>query len=263
MVANQLVYLRTDRSEYWATPLHQFESSQGMYDAASGSKDGAGPTPPPAAAPAAPLASFGLRVDRFVHRADGGEPVGNQIVVGRVAFDLTERDDSPGISAGQVPEIIKFVIDGVELSTDANGELVSARAREGAQMHVYGRTATNVEVRESVPVSAGAVRLKSMEGVLDAYGDTTSIVLLVDLEHAFSQAAQRLAALENIAGHFSMKVTTSAAQVLRPAAPATSESPELERKFLEGEPIAVNSQAPVVGAGISGNAWIRMYPPQQ
>lgn len=265
MVANQLVYIRTDRSIYHAITLDQFESNTGMYDIASGSDgdDANTPVPPPATAPAAPVAAFGFRVDKFVQRETDGQVVGNQTAVGRIAFNLTERDDSPGILANEVAENMKFVIDKVELSTDEKGELVSVRALDGAQMYIYGRNAARVEVQDTIPVPAGAVRLLPMSNVLDHLGDNSSTVLLLDLESAFSQAGQRLAALENIAGHFSMQVTMSPAQMVRPAAEATGESPALPRRDLVGQQITVNNQAPVSGAGISGNAWIRMYPPPQ
>lgn len=264
MVANQLVYLQTDRAIYNGVTLNQFESSIGMYDFASGSRggDAGAQVPPPALAPAAPIAAFGFRVDKFAQRTAPDQAVGNQTVVGRVAFDLTERESSAGIGPNEVAEIMRFVIDRVQLTTDANGELVSARVLDGAQMHVYGRNAANVEVRESVAVPSAAVRLLPMSNVLDNYGDNSSVVLLLDLENAFSQAGQRLAALENIAGYFSMRVTLSPAQIVRPAESATSETPALERRELVGQPITVNDQPPVTGAGISGNAWIRMYPPQ-
>lgn len=264
IVANQMPYITTDRSIYNAVSLNQFESTLGMYDFASGSKgdDSTATVPPSAPAPAAPIAAFGFRVDKFVQPSAESEQVGNQTVVGRVAFDLTERPDSPGIGANEAAEIMRFVLDGVELSTNANGELVSARVLDGAQIHVYGRSAGNVEVRESFSMPNGSVRLLPMTAVLDNYGDNSSIVLLMDLENAFSQAGQRLAVLENIAGHFSMKVTLSSVQMVRPAEDATDSTPALERKELVGEAITVNDQRAVNGAGVVGNAWIRMYPPQ-
>lgn len=264
MVANQLVYLQTDRAIYNGVTLNQFESATGMYDFASGSRTATttgAQVPTPAAAPAAPIAAFGFRIDKFVQRTTETQVVGNQTVVGRVAFDLTERAGTAGIGANEAAEIMRFVIDRVELSTNASGELVSTRVLDGAQMHVYGRNAASVEVRESIAAPTGSVRLLPMSNVLDNYGDDSSVVLLVDLETAFSQAGQRLAALENIAGYFSMQVTMSPAQIVRPAEAATSGTPALTRKELIGQPITVNAQPPVSGAGISGNAWIRMYPP--
>ncbi|GAB3552782.1 hypothetical protein GCM10027343_38790 [Noviherbaspirillum agri] len=262
LVANQMAYIRTNRSIYNAIAIEAFESEQGMYDFASGTAtpetDVA--VPSPAAAPAAPIAAVGFRVDKFVH-GTGDMQVSNQTVVGRIAFSFTERAGSAGIGENEMAEIMQFVIDGVELSTDENGQL-SAKVREGAQMHVYGRNAGNEEVRETIPVPAGAVQLLDVSEVLDNLGDTTSTVLLVDLETAFSQAGQKLAALENIRGHFATQVTMSVARIVRPAEGATEMTPELEERVLIGEPITVNTQPAVTGAGISGNAWIRMYPPQ-
>lgn len=264
LVANQLVFIRTDRSIYNALPVELFESDKGMYDVASGSdgQDAGAPVPATYAAPAAPVAAFGFRVSRFVQPDTDGEAVGNQTVVGRIAFDFTERDTSPGILAGESAEIMKFVIDGVELATGENGELLSAQVQYGAQMHVYGRSATGVELRETIAVPANAVRLLPISEVLDHYGDTSSTVLLADLEAAFSGAGQRLAALENMAGHFSMQVTISAADLVRPASPESNESPAVERKELVGQAITVDNQPPVTGGGVIGNAWIRLYPPE-
>lgn len=261
-VANQMPYIKTDRSIYNAVSLTQFESSEGMYDFASGSKGGDETTdvPPTAVAPAAPIAAVGFRIDKFVQRATEGQEVGNQTVVGRVAFDLTEKAGSAGIGANEAAEIMRFVIDGVELTSDATGELVSVRVKEGAQMHVYGRNAASGEVRESIPVPVNAVRLMPVSNVLDHYGDTTSTVLLFDLEAAFSQAGTKLAVLENIAGYFSMNITLSTAQLVRPAQPEVDGEPALERKDLVGEPITVTGQPTVNGGGVKGNAWIRMYP---
>jgi hypothetical protein len=263
-VADQLVYIPTNRSIYNAFTLSQFESSTGLYDVASGSKtvNTSAAVPAPVAAPAAPIAAFGVRVDKIIQRSTEGQTIGNQTVVGRIAFDLTERAGSAGILPNEVAENMKFVIDGVELSTDVNGELVSARVRDGAQMHVYGRNAAGVEVKADVAVPANAVRLLQMSEVLDGW-DYMSVTLLVDLEAAFSQAGQALTALENIAGQFSMQLTMSPAQLVRPAVPATANSPAQEKKELVGQPITVNTQPTVSGSGVSGTAWIRMYPPQQ
>lgn len=263
IVANQLVYVKTNRPVvYWATSIDSFESDTGMYDVASGSKgDDAGAAMPASAlAPAAPIAALGFRVQRFVQRETEEQAIGNQTVVGRVAFALTERDDSPALGASEVTENMRFVIDKVELATNAAGELISARVLEGAQMHITGRNASGTAVQEVIPVPANAVRLQSMEQVLDVYDDTSSVVLMLDLENAFSQAGARLAALENIAGHFAMQVTLSPAQMVRPAEAATDSTPALPRRELIGAPIAVHNQPPVSGAGVSGNVWIRWNP---
>lgn len=263
MVANQLVYVKTDRpAVYWAASVDNFESDQGMYDVASGSKDGdaGAPMPASAVAPAAPIAALGFRIQRFVQREADEQAIGDQTVVGRVAFNLIERDDSPALRASEVTENMRFVIDKVELATNAAGELISARVLEGAQMHITGRNANGTEVQEIIPVPANAVRLQSMEQVLDAYGDTSSVVLMLDLENAFSQAGARLAALEDIAGHFAMQVTLSPAQMIRPAEDASADTPALPLRQLVGPSITVHDQPPVTGAGISGNVWIRWYP---
>ncbi|SNT18860.1 hypothetical protein SAMN06265795_11668 [Noviherbaspirillum humi] len=258
LVAEQLVYIKRDRSIYFPVGLTDFEGATGMYDFASGSKDGdaTAPVPASAIAPAAPLAAFGFRVEKVVQRTSASQAVANQTVVGRVAFELTELPGSQGIGAGEVAESMKFVIDKVELQSDANGELTSARALDGAQLYVYGRNAAGVEVRETLPVPAGSVRLLPLWQLLDHEGDTTSIVLLVDLENAFSQAGSKLAALENIAGHFSMQATLSSVPLVRPATATVAQ------RNLVGQSITVNSQPAVSGGGVSGSAWVRMYPPQ-
>lgn len=278
VVANQILYIRVNRVIYLPVVLTAFESDRGVVDVASGSKvpdpeidvvgnncniaiDGTCGIVPPAVAPAAPIAAFGIRVDKVLQPTAPGQIVGNQTAVGRIAVELIERDDSPGILANEVAEIMRYVIDRVEMTTDARGELVAVRMLEGARMHVYGRNAAGVEVRESIPVPTGAVRLLPVSQIPDHNGDTTSVVLFMDFETAFSQAGARLAALENIAGHFAMNLTmSSVSSLLRPAAAATSEFPAVGRKELVGETITVNNQPPVSGAGISGNIWIRMYP---
>lgn len=263
MVANQLVYINTDRSLYNAIPLSQFEGTTGMYDFASGSRTVNTTTAVPArvASPAAPMAALGLRVDKFVQKTNESQAVGNQSVIGRVAFNLVEREGTAGIRANEVAESMRFVIDGVVMGTNASGELTTVQVREGAQMHVQGRNAAGIVVQESIPVSTDAIRLLPISQVLDNYGDNSSVVVLLDLEAAFAQAGQRLAALENIAGYFATQVTLSTAPILRPAGQSDAGT-AIPAKALIGESITVNTQAPVTGAGISGNAWIRMYPPQ-
>jgi len=279
MVGDQILYIRTNRVLYHPVAFPEFESDRGIVDVASGSplpppldinttgctlaKDGSCGIQPPAAAPAAPIAAFGIRISKFVQPSTPGQAVGNQTVIGRIAFDLTERNDSPGIGANEVPEIMRFVIDNVRMSTDQNGELVSVQMQDGAQIHVYGRTAAGVEIQDDIPAPNGTVRLLPLSKVPDNNGDTGSVILLLDLETGFSQADQKLNALAKIAGHFSMHVTLSQIQkIVRPAASATADYPAVERKELIGQQIVVNNQPPVNGAGIVGNAWIRMYPPQ-
>lgn len=281
MVAAQLLYIRTNRVIYLPVHMSHFEGSTGIVDIASGSPvaflpnlaaeaaaagcsvavDGTCGVQPSAAAPAAPLAAFGIRVGTHILPSSAGQRVGSQTVVGRIAFDLTEQSTSPGVGGSEAPEIMRFVIDNVEMATDENGRLSTVRMRDGAQIHVYGRSAAGVEVRESIPAPAGTVRLLPLAQIPDGFGDTTSTILYMDLEAGFSQAGSRLAALQSIAGHFTMHVTLSHVdKIVRPAAPATSEFPAVSAKDLIGQSITVNSQTPVTGAGISGSAWIRMYP---
>jgi len=272
MVANQFLYIRTNRVIYLPVDFGEFESDRGIVDVASGSPtahvdidtaaagcnpaiDGTCGIQPPAAAPVAPIAAFGIRISTFVHPSTPTQAVGNQTVVGRIAVDLTERPDSPGIGAKETAEIMRFIIDKVEMTVAGTGELTSVKVQDGGQIHVYGRNAAGLEVQDDIPAPAGTVRLLPMSAVPDNHGDTTSVNLLLDLETGFSKASAKLAALQNIAGHFAMHVTFSSVQdIVRPA------SAGLEQKDLIGQTITVNGQAPVNGAGINGNAWIRMYP---
>lgn len=265
LVANQLIYVRTNRTIYLPVGLDGFESDGGIFDIAAGSRGGDEGTavPPSAVAPAAPIAVFGLRVNRFVQPSSEGQTVGNQTALGRVALELVERSDSPASNGGTAPEVMRFVMDRVELTTSATGELVSARMANGAQMHVYGRNAAGTEVTETIPVPTGAVRLLPISEVPDNFGDTSSVVLLFDFESAFSQAGTRLAALEDIAGHFTLNLTMSLADLVRPEEPANAGNPALERRDLVGQAITVAQQEAVAGGGISGNAWIRWYPPRE
>jgi hypothetical protein len=257
MVGNQVIFLHESREVYWAVLLEDFEGD-GLSDAARGSRDGQEPgwIRPAAFSPAAPMASFGIRVNRFVQPSTTGEAVGSQTIVGRIAFDLTERN----APAGQTAEIMRLVIDGVELSTAASGELTGARVRDGGQMHIYGRNASGVEVRETIPVPTAAVRLLPVTEILDHYGDTSSIVVLVDFERAFSQAGSSLTALENMVGDFSLGITMSSARLIRPASPNYERGP-LARKDMIGPQITVNNQPAVTGGGLTGRARLEQ-PPQ-
>lgn len=281
LVSNQILYLRANRILYLPVTLNTFEGATGIVDIASGSPvanypnlaaeaaasgctiaiDGTCAIQPPAVAPAAPIAAFGIRIGTHVLPGAAGAQVGAQTVIGRIAFDLTERAGSAGIGGGEVAEIMRFVIDNVEMITDQGGRITTARVRDGAQIHVYGRNAAGVEVRESIPAPAGTVRLMPLTEIPDGYGDTSSMILFMDLETGFSRAGDRLAALQRIAGHFTMHVTLSAVdKIVRPAAVATPGFPAVPLKDLIGQSITVNTQAPVIGGGISGSAWIRAYP---
>lgn len=280
MVSNQILYLRVNRFLYLPQTLGTFESATGIVDVASGSKiarvpnleadaakdgctiavDGTCAIQPPAVAPAAPIAAFGIRVGTHLLPSEPGQSVGNQTVVARIAFDLTERTDSPGVGTNST-EVMRFVIDNVEMATNADGVLSTVRLRDGARIHVYGRNAAGVEVRESIPAPARTVRLLPLIEIPDSKGDTTSTILFMDLETGFSQAGDRLAALHDIAGHFTMHVTlSSVGKIERPAAVESPGFPAVSLRDLIGESITVNAQTPVTGGGISGSAWIRMYP---
>ena len=279
MVADQIIYLRTNRVLYHPVPFPQFESDSGLVDIASGStapppvnidtvsfgcnvaKDGTCGVQPPAAAHLAQIAHIPLSVDNLVNKLKPASKNANQTIVTRIAFDLTERADSPGIAASEVPEIMRFVIDKVAITTDADGKLANVQMQDGAQVHVYGRTAAGVEVQDDIPAPAGTVRLMPESQFPDSNGDTSSIVLLVDLENAFSKASQKLDPLKNLAGHFAMNVTlTAVPKIVRPAQAASADYPAVDLKELVGKAIVVNNQPPVNGAGIVGNAWIRMFP---
>src|SRR5690606_17319161 len=116
-------------------------------------EDGVQYEPPQTYAPAAPIAAFGIRVDKRVQRINPTDVVANQTAVGRVAVELVERSDGPPYTQAGQREIIRYVIDKVELSTNALGEL-SARVLPDAQMHVYGRNADGVQVSETIPLPA-------------------------------------------------------------------------------------------------------------
>lgn len=274
LVANQIIVIRRDRIIYNPVTLASFEDTTGLSDVASGStvahldnldkeaaaagcapeRDGTCGVQPPAAAPAAPIAAFGLRIGTNLLPAVDGQKVGNQRVVGRIAFDLTEQDNSPGVG-GEKPEIMRFVIDHVEMATDADGRLTTVRLTDGAQIEVYGRTAAGIEVRDTISAPADTVRLLPLTKIPDSMGDTHSIVLLIDLETGFSQAGTKFAALQNIAGHFTTHITLSAVEKI-----IRSPAGGLPQKDLIGSSITVNTQPPVSGGGLNGSAWIRMYP---
>lgn len=268
VVANQVVFIQDDRkhpygeryASYNAAPIEYFAdpgADQGLHIAAGGTEaDMNKEVPPSVIAPAAPIASFGIRVLNVVQSDTGGAELGAQQVVGRVAFDLVEVAGSGGIQPGEGAERRTFVIDRVELATDANGNLISARVLDGAQLHVYGMTANGQEVRDTISAPPDSVRLMPVQSVIDNYGDNSSVVLLMDLEQAFSQAGERLSALHNLRGQFDMSLTLSTAKIIRPG--ETRDGVQvLERRDLVGESIQVNDQPAVNGAGVKGKVWIR------
>lgn len=275
LVANQMPYIDSgtdgDRNrfptEYNAVGLEAFESTTGLFGVASGTSDGAVNSgfPATAPAPAAPVARFGFRVAKAISPIPAGPDVKEDTVVGRIAFSFSERADSPEMLPNQ-NELMSFVIDQVQIKTKLNIqtgsiEMDSVELLSGAQMHLYGRNAAGIEVRQTIPVQANAVRLEPVSNIIDDYGDTDSIILMVDLEAAFAQGVQQLAELNNMAGHFAMNVTMSFAQLDRPSE-VPAEGAARTQRNLVGQPITVNDQPTVNGAGISGNVWIRAFPPQ-
>lgn len=262
--ANQLVFIPADRKQmygfsYNGSPIEYFEET-GLEIAAGGTDaDMSAEIPPSAIAPAAPIASFGFRVLNDVQSEAGGTQAGAQTAVGRVAFDFVERADSAGILAGERAERMTFIIDQVELATDAGGYLVSARALADARVYVSGVNAAGTVVQDSLPAPTNSVRLMPLYHVADHYGDTSAQVLMVDPEQAFSQAGQRLAALHHLRGEFDMHLTLSSVKMVRPSKPVTDE-PALDRRELIGQPIGMSRHNAVNGAGVSGKVWIRRNP---
>lgn len=271
LVANQMPYIDSDRdrfpTEYNAVDLGNFETTIGLYGVASGTSDGAVGTgfPATAPAPAAPVARFGFRVSKVVSPIADGPSVNEETVIGRIAFSFSERDDSPNMQPTQ-NERMSFVIDGVQITTKRNVqtgsvELDSVQLLADSRMHLYGRNAAGTVVEQTIPVQANAVRLEPVSNIIDDYGDDSSVILMVDLEAAFAQGVEQLAALNNMAGHFSMDVTMSFAQLVRPSGSADNGT-TLPERTLVGKSVTVNNQPTVNGAGISGNIWIRAFPPQ-
>jgi hypothetical protein len=259
--ANQLVFIPADRKQmygysYNGSPIEYFEET-GLEIASGGTESDMGAEIPPSAiAPAAPIANFGFRVLNEVQSDAGGIQAGVQTAVGRVALDFVERADSAGILAGERPERMTFIIDQVELSTDAGGRLVSSRALENAKVYVTGVNAAGTAVRDTIAAPADSVRLMPLYHVADNYGDTTAQVLMVDPEQAFSQAGERLSALHTLRGEFDMHLTMSPVKMVRPSKPVTDE-PALERRDLVGRPIEMTNHVTVNGSGVSGRVWIR------
>lgn len=269
IAGNQIVYVRIRRDMYLPVWVQRFEGINGINDVAPGytgneppppyygGADGGDYAPAQTLGPAAPLAAFGIRVSKPVQRTNASDVIANQTAVSRIAVELIERGTSPYLDGGSA-EIMRFVMNDVELSTNAAGE-ISARVLDGAQMHVYGRNRSGVEVRTAVPLRSDTVSILPMNRVPDHYGDESSVVLLFDFEKAFSQAGTSLQALHNIRGHFDMHVTMSGADLVLPA--CVNSSGSAPRRNLEGREIVVNDQPPVRGGGLSGYAWIRSYDP--
>ncbi len=264
MVGNSLVYPRVDRTMCLPITLERFEDAHGMNDVAPGFTgnetigppyrpgDGIDYAPPRTVAPAAPISAFGIRVNKRMQPISANDIVVNQRAIGRIAVELVERNATP-------QEIIRYVINDVELSTNANGEL-AARVLPNAQMHVYGRNAAGTAINATVPVREDAVSMLSMERIPDNYGDRTSEILLFDFEKAFSQAGSQLDALNDIRGYFDVRVTLSSVkEILRPE--SCSNGYALTPKQLIGQDITVGNQPLVSGAGLAGSAWIRSYDP--
>lgn len=272
--ANQLIFIPGDRNrdrlygfDYNGGPIEYFEGKNYTggetgtnFDIAAGgtAQDMTNPAvqiKPSVPAPAAPIASFGFRVANELYSSAGVVRPGVQTAVGRVAFEFVER----ATSAGGNPERMTFIIDKVELGTNANGGLITARAQEGAQVYVSGTNAAGVTVNETIPAAANSVRLMPLYYVADHNGDESAQVLQIDLEQAFSQAGERLLALHNLRGEFDMHVTLSPLEkFVRPYKPVTID-PEWTLRDLVGKTIQMTGHAPVTGAGVSGRVLVREH----
>lgn len=270
---NAVIYIPGDREllydeyAYNATYIEPFETGrmftgEEVYtDIAAGLTEQERSNPaleirPEVAAPAAPIASFGFRVVNEVQSEAGGIQTGAQTVVGRIAFDFVERSTT---AAGS-PERMTFIIDKVELGTNTAGRLITARALGDAQVYVSGVNAAGTAVNAAFPAAVNSVRLMPLSYVLDNYGDTSAQVLLIDLEQAFSQAGERLAALHNVRGDFDMHVTLSSLKMVRPEKIRTDPNdpdPAWPRRDLVGKTIEMTGHTPVAGAGVSGRVWVR------
>ena len=270
---NSLIYVPGDRRLMWGYAYNavyldffengrDFQGNEVFADIASGlsqeqMNDPAIQIRPEVAAPAAPIASFGFRVLHEVKRAAGVNQTGAQTVVGRVAFDFEER----ATTAGGRPERMTFIIDQIELGTNADGTLVTARALPDAKVYVTGTNAQGVTVNETISAPTNSVRLMPLSVVLDNYGDPTARVLQIDLEQAFSLAGNRLAAMHNMSGDFDMHVTLSSLKIVRPEKIRTDPNdpdPAWPEQDMVGKTIEMAGHTPVSGAGTSGRAWVRL-----
>lgn len=269
--ANQVVFIPGDRKQlygynYNAGPIEYFEGKdyQGgetgtSLDIAAGGTEEDMTNPaveirPAVPAPAAPIASFGFRVLNQLYSAPGAVRTGAQSAVGRVAFEFVERPTDWGGSG----ERMTFIIDKVELATNADGTLVTAQAQSGSQVYVSATNGQGTNVIATIPAAPNSVRLMSLSNVADHNGDTSAQVLQIDLEQAFSQAGESLAPLHNLRGAFDMHVTLSSLEkMVRPYKPVTID-PEWPQRDLTGKTITMEGHAPVSGAGVSGRVLVRV-----
>ena len=268
VVANQVVFINGDRSAPWpgepepynGATIKYFEES-GVHIASGGIDADLGkPIPPAVIAPAAPIASFGLRIATDVLNDDTDQPERmSQKVVGRVAMDFIEVANAGGVAAGEQAERVSFVIDKVELETNDQGRLMSASVLEDAKLYFVGASSIGTTVTTDFPVPADAVRLMPLTEVIDNHGDTSSLVLLVDLERAFSNAGNQLSAFHNLDGQFNMHLTFSSAKIVRPEHANADEGPR-PRRELVGQSIRIPGHTAVTGGGISGLVLIRRTP---
>ena len=265
VVGNQVVFIKGDRSSPWpgepepynGATLNYFEES-GLRIASGGTEaDLTKQVPPSTLAPAAPIASFGIRISTSVLNDETDRPeTGAQKVIGRVAMNFVEVASAGGVSAGQQPERVTFMIDKVELETNDQGRLISAKALEGAKLFFTGEAANGTAETTDFPVPPDSVRLMPLTQLIDNYGDTSSHILLVDLEQAFSQAGSELSAFHNLDGQFHMQLTFSSAKIIRPSHPNPEEG-HRPRRELVGQPIQLPGHTVVNGGGLSGLVLIR------
>lgn len=268
IVGNQVAFISGDRAPGWpgatepynATTINYFED-HGLHIASGGTEADTGKQVPPSAlAPAAPIASFGIRISTSVINDETEQPeTGAQKVVGRVALNFVEVAGSDGVPAGQQPERVTFLIDKVELETNDQGRLVSVKALEDARLFFNGESADGTLVTTDFPVPADSLRLMPLNQVIDHYGDTSSHILLVDLEQAFSQAGSELSAFHNLDGQFNMHLTFSSSRIIRPEHENAEEGPRPWRDMI-GQSIQVPGHTAVNGGGLSGLVLIRRVP---
>ncbi len=268
VVGNQVVFINRNRTPGWpgaAEPYNgatiKYFEETGLHIASGGTEaDRSKQVPPSIIAPAAPIASFGIRIGTGVlnDETDQSE-TGAQKVIGRVAMNFTEVASAGGVPAGQQPERVTFIIDRVELETNDQGRLISAKALEDATLFFAGESYNGTTVTTDFPVPADSVRLMPVTQLIDNYGDTSSHILLVDLEQAFSQAGSELAAFHNLDGQFTMDLTFSSARIIRPAHADADEGPRPRRDLL-GQAIQLPGHAAVNGGGLSGLVSIYRSP---